>query len=140
MIKNDTNNNKEELKPIEEESKNEVADNNANKGSFDLFSLKTLLSPKIPPKGNEHHIQSIFDYKYLPAGSYFDLTVTFAVSPDSFVIQPHNQGEQGVAECYNQDCCFCRKYFLCNAGRHGKLLLLCRRRRVEPFNHRAGCC
>ena len=62
MIKNDTNNNKEELKPIEEESKNEVADNNANKGSFDLFSLKTLLSPKIPPKGNEHHnhhIQSI---------------------------------------------------------------------------------
>ena len=95
MIKNDKDNNKKELKPIEEESKNEVAENNANSGSFDLFSLKTLLSPPIPPKGNDHHVQSSFAYKYLPAGSYFDLTVTFAVSPDSFVIQPHNQGEQG---------------------------------------------
>ena len=95
MIKNDTNNNKEELKPIKEESEKEVTDNNPNSGSFDHFSLKKLLSPQIPPNGNEKYLQTSFNYKYLPAGSYFDLTVTFAVSPDSFVIQPHNQGEQG---------------------------------------------
>ena len=54
MIKNDTNNNKEELKPIKEESEREVTANNPNSGSFDHFSLKTLLSPLIPPKGNEN--------------------------------------------------------------------------------------
>jgi len=78
MIKNDANNNnKEELNPIKEECENELTEINQNLKSdtFDLFSLKTLLPPQIPPKG-----------------SYFDLTVTFAVSPDSFVIQPHNQG------------------------------------------------
>ena len=94
MIKNDTNNNKEELKPIKEESEREVTANNPNSGSFDHFSLKTLLSPPIPPKGNENFLQTSFNNKYLQAGSYFDLTVTFAVSPDSFIIQPHNQGEQ----------------------------------------------
>ena len=60
MIKNDTNNNKEELKPIKEESENEIPDNTANSGSFDLFSLKALLSPQIPPKGNEHHINKFW--------------------------------------------------------------------------------
>ena len=95
MIKNDTNNNKEEIKPIKGESDWEVTENNPNSGSFEHFSLKTLLSPQIPPKGNENYLQTSFNNKYLHAGSYFDLTVTFAVSPDSFVIQPHNQGEQG---------------------------------------------
>ena len=59
MIKNDTNNNKAELKPIEEESEVEVTENKANSGSFDHFSLKTLLSPQIPPKGNKYYIHSI---------------------------------------------------------------------------------
>jgi hypothetical protein len=95
MIKNDTNNNKVELKTVKEESESEVTENNPNSGSFDHFSLKKLLSPQIPPNGNEKYLQTSFNYKYLHAGSYFDLTVTFAVSPDSFVIQPHNQGEQG---------------------------------------------
>jgi len=72
MVKHDSNNNKEELKSISEESEREMEE---KIDSFELFSLKTLLPPQIPVKG-----------------SYFDLTVTFAVSPDSFVIQPHNQG------------------------------------------------
>ena len=43
-----------------EESENEVTENNSNSGSFDHFSLKTLLSPQIPPKGNEHYVQTVF--------------------------------------------------------------------------------
>jgi len=75
MIKNDANNNNnEELKPIKEESENE--DKASIPNTFDLLSLKTLLPPQLPPKG-----------------SYFDLTVTFAVSPASFMIQPHSQGD-----------------------------------------------
>jgi len=93
MIKNDANNNNnEELMSIKEESENEDTENssNSNCDAFDLFSLKTLLPPLIPPKG-----------------SYFDLTVTFAVSPDMFVIQPHCQGsslaalESSMSTSYN---------------------------------------
>jgi len=92
MIKNDANNNNnEELKSIREESENEETDNSPHSESdtFDLFSLKTLLPPLIPPQG-----------------SYFDLTVTFAVSPNMFIIQPHSQGssltalQSSMASCY----------------------------------------
>jgi len=54
MIKNDANNNNnEELMSIKEESENEDTENssNSNCDAFDLFSLKTLLPPLIPPKG-----------------------------------------------------------------------------------------
>jgi cold shock CspA family protein len=40
----------------------------------DLASMKTLLAPTIPA-----------------AGRYFDVNVTFAVSPSSFVVQPYNE-------------------------------------------------
>ena len=60
MIKNDANNNNnEELKPIQEEAKNEVIESSQNSGTFDLLSLKTLLPPQIPPKGNYNCL-----YKY----------------------------------------------------------------------------
>ena len=39
-----------------------------------IASLKTLLAPNIPPEGQ-----------------YFDVNVTFAVSPSSFVVQPYNE-------------------------------------------------
>ena len=39
-----------------------------------IASLKTLLAPTIPPEGQ-----------------YFDVNVTFAVSPSSFVVQPYNE-------------------------------------------------
>jgi hypothetical protein len=40
----------------------------------DLASMKTLLAPEIPSPGQ-----------------YFDISVTFAVSPSSFVVQPYNE-------------------------------------------------
>lgn len=43
--------------------------------SQDLANLKTLIAPKLPA-----------------VGQYFDVTVTFAVSPSSFVVQPYNEG------------------------------------------------
>jgi len=43
--------------------------------SPDLACLKTLLAPVIPPEGH-----------------YFDISITFAVSPSSFVVQPYNEG------------------------------------------------
>ena len=92
MIKSDANNNKEELETVKEESEKEVKENDPNSFSYDLFSLKTLLPPLIPPKGKTNIFINKFVVKNLP-GTYFDLSVTFAVSPDSFVIQPHNQGE-----------------------------------------------
>ena len=61
MIKSDTNNNKEELNPIKEESENEVKENDPNSCSFDLFCLKTLLPPQIPPKGNWNHLQTSYN-------------------------------------------------------------------------------
>jgi len=42
-----------------------------------IASLKTLLAPNIPPEGQ-----------------YFDVNVTFAVSPSSFVVQPYNEGHK----------------------------------------------
>ena len=39
-----------------------------------IASLKTLLAPSIPSEGQ-----------------YFDVNVTFAVSPSSFVVQPYNE-------------------------------------------------
>jgi len=42
-----------------------------------IASLKTLLAPTIPPEGQ-----------------YFDVNVTFAVSPSSFVVQPYNEGHK----------------------------------------------
>jgi len=45
--------------------------------AHDLASLKTLLAPTIPPEGQ-----------------YFDINVTFAVSPSSFVVQPYNEGHK----------------------------------------------
>ena len=43
----------------------------------DLASMKTLLAPEIPSPGQ-----------------YFDISVTFAVSPSSFVVQPYNEVRQ----------------------------------------------
>ena len=43
--------------------------------SQDLNSLKTLLAPSIPSEGQ-----------------YFDVTITFAVSPSNFVVQPYSEG------------------------------------------------
>jgi len=43
--------------------------------STDLASLKTLLAPDVPA-----------------AGEYFDVNITFAVSPSNFVVQPYNEG------------------------------------------------
>jgi len=43
----------------------------------DLASLKTLVAPSIPAEGQ-----------------YFDVNVTFAVSPSSFVVQPYNEGHK----------------------------------------------
>ena len=43
-------------------------------GGQDLASLKTLASPTIPSEGQ-----------------YFDVSVTFAVSPSNFVVQPYNE-------------------------------------------------
>ena len=48
MVKHDSNNNKEELKSISEESEREMEE---KIDSFELFSLKTLLPPQIPVKG-----------------------------------------------------------------------------------------
>jgi len=45
--------------------------------SQDLASLKTLLAPVIPHEGQ-----------------YFDINITFAVSPSSFVVQPYNEGHK----------------------------------------------
>jgi len=45
--------------------------------SQDLASLKTLLAPVIPLEGQ-----------------YFDINITFAVSPSSFVVQPYNEGNK----------------------------------------------
>jgi len=81
--------------------------------AHDLASLKTLLAPTIPPEGQ-----------------YFDISVTFAVSPSSFVVQPYNEGhklellmtelnayyndEENIREVSSQDVCE-GKYF---AARH----------------------
>ena len=46
-----------------------------------IASLKTLLAPTIPPEGQ-----------------YFDVNVTFAVSPSSFVVQPYNEVGPGFSE------------------------------------------
>lgn len=45
--------------------------------SQDLASLKTLLAPVVPSEGQ-----------------YFDINITFAVSPSSFVVQPYNEGNK----------------------------------------------
>ena len=45
--------------------------------SVDLASLKTLLAPDVPAEGE-----------------YFDVNVTFAVSPSNFVVQPYSEGPQ----------------------------------------------
>lgn len=45
--------------------------------SVDLASLKTLLAPDVPAEGE-----------------YFDVNVTFAVSPSHFVVQPYSEGPQ----------------------------------------------
>lgn len=44
---------------------------------LDLAQLKPLLAPVIPP-----------------VGSYYDVTVTLAVSPSNFMVQPYKEGEQ----------------------------------------------
>jgi len=44
---------------------------------LDLAQLKPLLAPVIPP-----------------VGSYYDVTVTLAVSPSNFIVQPYKEGEQ----------------------------------------------
>ena len=41
----------------------------------DLANLKTLLAPDVPAEGQ-----------------YFDVTITFAVSPSNFVVQPYSEG------------------------------------------------
>lgn len=43
--------------------------------SQDLANLKTLLAPDVPAEGQ-----------------YFDVTITFAVSPSNFVVQPYSEG------------------------------------------------
>ena len=91
MIKSDANNNKGELDTVKEDSESKTNDDEPNSFNFDVFSLKTLLPPMIPPKGMFIFVKLITIIKVLP-GTYFDLSLTFAVSPDNFVIQPHNQG------------------------------------------------
>ena len=51
MIKSDANNNKGELDTVKEDSESKTNEDEPNSFSFDVFSLKTLLPPKIPPKG-----------------------------------------------------------------------------------------
>ena len=63
MIKSDANNNKEELETVKEESEKEVKENDPNSFSYDLFSLKTLLPPLIPPKGKTNSFKISFSLK-----------------------------------------------------------------------------
>jgi hypothetical protein len=48
-------------------------------GDLELEQLKPLLAPVIPPAGE---------------GNFFDVTVTLAVSPSNFVVQPYKEGQK----------------------------------------------
>ena len=67
----------EELKIEAKQSPSSSAPLSPLSSSLDLASLKTLLAPNVPAEGE-----------------YFDVNVTFAVSPSNFVVQPYSEGPQ----------------------------------------------
>ena len=67
----------EELKIDDKQSPEPSAPMSPLSSSMDLASLKTLLAPNVPAEGQ-----------------YFDVNITFAVSPSNFVVQPYSEGPQ----------------------------------------------